>query len=94
MYYGQDASGNDVYDYTGYVGSVNSFLSLTVCSPIYGACKVLSISGTYNDGGNIKSITDGTGKVTGLVFNPASGSVSGAVQGSITDVCVTVRVAY
>jgi len=93
MYYGQDAAGNDVYDYTGYASSVSNFLSLTVCSPIYGTCRVLSISGTYNDSG-YKSITDGTGKVTGLIFNPASGSVQGSVQGSITDVCVTVRVAY
>lgn len=94
MYYGQDAAGNDVYDYTGYSASVSNFLSLTVCSPIYGTCRVLSISGTYVDGGSIKSITDGTGKVTGLSFNAANGSVMGTVQGSITDVCVTVRVAY
>jgi len=93
MDYGQDESGNHIIDFTGYASSVSNFLNLTVCSPIYGSVKVLSISGTYNDSG-YKSITDGTGKVTGLIFNPASGSVQGSVQGSITDVCVTVRVAH
>lgn len=95
MIYGPDESGHIIYDFITYVSVATSSLFAGFGNDVslLSGGKVVGVSGTYVQSGSIKAIG---GDPQSAVYNVAvdlnSKSVTATVNGTVNDVCLTVRV--